>query len=215
MIDLAFRDLLEYGTIPQGITHLAGPPNSGKTTLLYQTCRGLKGKKALFFDCEINFSAQRLMEVNLNYKVELKSITVVSLFDKSQQIKTLMKVHNFISNTDYAFIAINGITNHFRFRSSNINEMSIYKLLTLQMAYLNMISKEYQIPVLITNQVTAFREKDKKIIRPVANSAIMNYSDREIKLKHVNKKLWKAQQEKEEVFYKITNDGLETIKSRY
>jgi len=215
VIDLAFRDLLEYGTIPHGITHIAGPPNSGKTTLIYQTCRGLKGKKALIFDCEINFSAQRLMEVNLNYKVELKDITVISLFNKSQQIKTLMKVHNFISNTDYAFMAINGITDHFRFRSSDINEMSLYKLITLQMAYLNMISKEYQIPVLITNQVTAFREKDKRIIRPVANSAIMNYSDREIKLRHVNKTLWKAQQEKEEIFYKITNDGIETIKSRY
>ena len=83
------------------------------------------------------------------------------------------------------------------------------------MAYLNMISKEYQIPILITNQVTAFREKEKKIIRPVANSAIMNYSDREIRLRNINKKLWKAKQEREEVLYKVTNEGIEIIESSF
>lgn len=215
MINLALLDLLKNGTVPQGITHIVGPPNSGKTTLIYQTCRSLNGRKALFFDCEINFSAQRLKEINLNYEVELNDITVISIFDKNQQIKTLMKIHNFIPNTNYAFIAVNGITNHFRFRSSQINEMSLHRLLTLQMAYLNMISKEYQIPILITNQVTAFREKEKKIIRPVANSAIMNYSDREIRLRNINKKLWKAKQEREEVLYKVTNEGIEIIESSF
>ncbi|OLS33104.1 MAG: DNA repair and recombination protein RadB [Candidatus Heimdallarchaeota archaeon AB_125] len=215
MINLALLDLLKNGTVPQGITHIVGPPNSGKTTLIYQTCRSLNGRKALFFDCEINFSAQRLKEINLNYEVELNDITVISIFDKNQQIKTLMKIHNFIPNTNYAFIAVNGITDHFRFRSSQINEMSLHRLLTLQMAYLNMISKEYQIPILITNQVTAFREKEKKIIRPVANSAIMNYSDREIRLRNINKKLWKAKQEREEVLYKVTNEGIEIIESSF
>ena len=90
MINLVLLDLLKNGTVPQGITHIAGPPNSGKTTLIYQTCRSLNGRKALFFDCEINFSAQRLKEINLNYKVELNDITVISIFDKNQQIKTLM-----------------------------------------------------------------------------------------------------------------------------
>jgi len=215
VINLALLDLLKNGTVPQGITHIVGPPNSGKTTLIYQTCRSLNGRKALFFDCEINFSAQRLKEINLNYEVELNDITVISIFDKNQQIKTLMKIHNFIPNTNYAFIAVNGITDHFRFRSSQINEMSLHRLLTLQMAYLNMISKEYQIPILITNQVTAFREKEKKIIRPVANSAIMNYSDREIRLRNINKKLWKAKQEREEVLYKVTNEGIEIIESSF
>jgi RecA/RadA recombinase len=214
-MNLTLIDLLKNGTIPQGITHIAGPPNSGKTTLAYQICRSLKGKKALFFDCEINFSAQRLKEINLNYNIDLKDITVISIFDKNQQIKTLMKVHNFILNTDYAFIAINGITDHFRFRSSQIDEMSLHSLLTLQMAYLNMISKEYQIPVLITNQVTSFRDKGRRIIRPVANSAIINYSTRDITLRNINKKLWKAQQEKEEVLYKVTNEGIEIIKSSF
>lgn len=215
MMQLVLIDLLKNGIVPQGITHIAGPPNSGKTTLIYQTCRSLNGKKALFFDCEINFSAQRLKEINLNYDVDLNDITVISIFDKNQQIKTLMKIHNFIPNTDYAFIAINGITDHFRFKSSQINEMSLHRLLTLQMAYLNMVSNEYQIPILITNQVTAFRDKGKKIIRPVANSAIMNYSDREIRLRNINKKLWKAQNEKEDIFYRVTCEGIKIVKSGF
>ena len=214
MISLVVRDLVENSKLPMGVTHIAGPPNSGKTTLIYQMCRNLNGKKALIFDCEINFSAQRLKEVNLDHSVELEDITVVSIFDKIQQIKTIMKVHNFIQNTDYAFIGINGITDHFRFKSSNTKETGLQKLLTLQMAYLFMISKEYKIPILITNQVTPFREGGRKIIKPIAASAIQNYSDYEIKLKSVNKKLWKAQKEKEEIFYRITNNGIEVIESR-
>ena len=52
--------LINNSKIPKGITHIAGPPNSGKTTLIYQSCKGVKeGKKVLVLDCEMNFSAKR------------------------------------------------------------------------------------------------------------------------------------------------------------
>ena len=83
-------DLLEKSILPSGITHIAGPPNSGKTTMLYHACKGLKKEdRALILDCEVNFSAQRLREILIESGVKLDYITIISLLNKKQQIKHL------------------------------------------------------------------------------------------------------------------------------
>ncbi len=209
-------DFIEKSLIPEGIMHIAGPPNSGKTTLLYQSCRSLKrGKKALILDCETNFSAKRLQEIVINSKVKLNDVTIISLLNKAQQVKVLMKSHNFLHNSDFAFIGINGITDHFRFGKINVSEREFHNLLNLQIAYLQMISKEYSVPILITNQVTAFKELNSDRFKPVAATVIRNYSDNEISLTHVNRKLWKAKLYKEEVYYSINQNGIEVIKNSF
>lgn len=202
-------DFLEKSIVPIGITHIAGPPNSGKTTMLYQTCRGLKKEnKALILDCEINFSAQRLREILIDSEVDLAKIRIISLLNEKQQIRTVMKIQNFLGKTDFTFIAINGITDHFRL--SKIEKESP-KLINLQLAFLQMLNREYNIPIIITNQVTPFKENEKSF-RPVAGSSIKNYIDNEIMLIHINKRLWKASVEDEEVYYTINEKGIEVIK---
>ena len=182
--------------------------------MLYQVCKGLKQEeKALILDCEVNFSAQRLREILIDSGVNLDNITIVSLLNKKQQIKTIMKIHNFLGNSNYKFIAINGITDHFRLGRTEKKEKNLIKTLNLLLAFLQLISKEYNIPILITNQVTSFKEGNRLIFRPVAGSAIKHYTDREVILIHINKRLWKAVYENEEIFYTITEKGIETIKN--
>jgi len=207
-------NLLEKFIVPQGITHISGPPNSGKTTILYQTCKGIKnGKKVLILDCETNFSAQRLQEIILDSGIKLENVTVISLLDKKQQLKTVMKVQNFLGNSNYQFIAINGITDHFRFSKIEQEEKELPKTLNLQLAFLRMISYEYEIPILLTNQVTAFKGVKGSTLRPIAESSFRNYVDNEVSLIHINKKLWKASHKNEEEYYTITDRGIKVIKS--
>ena len=198
--------------VSDGITHIAGPPNSGKTTILYHLCKGLKkGKKALILDCEINFSARRLREITLGKDIDFNNIILLRVADKANQIKILMKLHSFFKKEKPLFVGINGFTNHFRFSPLNVNEMKWNKSLSLQMAYLQMVSRKLNIPVVLTNQVSVFRENNLKIVRPFADSIITNYSDNNIMLEHVNKKLWKAKYKNQEMFYTLSSQGVEIM----
>ncbi len=203
---------LEKSIVSDGITHIAGPPNSGKTTILYHLCKGLKkGKKALILDCEINFSARRLREITLEKDIDFSNIILLRVADKANQIRILMKLHRFFKKEKPLFVGINGFTNHFRFSPLNVNEMKWNKSLSLQMAYLQMVSRKLSIPIVLTNQVSVFRENNLKIVRPFANSIITNYSDNNIMLEHVNKKLWKAKYENQEMFYTLSSQGVEIM----
>ena len=205
--------LLEDSRVFPGVTHIAGSPNSGKTTLLYQLCRNLsKGKKALIFDCEMSFSAQRLQEI-IKKRDKLKKIIVIRITDKKQQFLNIMKIHNFLVNNSFHFIGINGFTNHFRFTEKTTNEMSIHQKLAMQMAYLMKISKELKQPIVLTNQVRSFKEEDRQQFKSVAGQIVEHYSNTNIILQHVNKKLWKARDENEEVYYTLSSAGIEVVSS--
>ncbi len=202
-------NFLEKSIVSDGITHIAGPPNSGKTTILYHLCKKLKiGEKAIILDCEINFSARRLREITLGKEINFENIMLLRVVDRANQIRIIMKLHSFFKKEKPLFVGINGFTNHFRFSSLNVNEMKWNKSLSLQMAYLQMVSRKLNIPIVLTNQVSVFRENNLKIVRPIANSVITNYSDINIMLEHVNKKLWKAKHEKQEMFYVLSSQGV-------
>ncbi len=203
---------LEKSKVSDGITHIAGPPNSGKTTILYHLCKGLKkGKKALILDCEMNFSARRLREITLGKDIDFNNIILLRVLDKANQIRIMMKLHGFFKKEKPLFVGINGFTNHFRFSSLNGNEMKWNKSLSLQMAYLQMVSRKLSIPIVLTNQVSVFKENNLKIVRPFANSIITSYANINILLEHVNKKLWKAKYENQEMFYTLSSQGVELM----
>ena len=202
-------DLIKNSKVPKGLTHIAGPPNSGKTTLIYQTCRGIKeGKKGLILDCEMNFSAQRLQDITRGKKIDLRNIIIMNITDRNQQFSTIMKIHKFIANENFSFIAINGITDHFRYTNER-EEVSSYRTLSMQLAYLKMVSKKEKIPILMINQVSAYKSDNKKEFTPIANSVMEHYSDRKVILQHINRKLLKATAAEEIVYYIVSSNGIE------
>ena len=119
-----------------------------------------------------------------------------------------MKIHKFIFNSNFSFIAINGITDHFR-HTNEKEEVSTYRTLSMQLAYLKMISKKEKIPILMINQVSAFKSENEKVFKPIANSVMKHYSDTNIILQHINRKLLKAVYNNEEVFYTVSSNGIE------
>ncbi|MCK5410021.1 MAG: hypothetical protein KAJ30_07125, partial [Candidatus Heimdallarchaeota archaeon] len=143
--------------------------------------------------------------------IDFNNIMLLRVVDKANQIRILMKLHSFFKKKRPLFIGINGFTNHFRFSPLNVDEMNWNKTLSLQMAYLQMVSSKLNLPVVLTNQVSMFRENNLRIVRPFANSIITNYSDNNIMLEHVNKKLWKAKYENQEMFYTLSSQGVEIM----
>jgi hypothetical protein len=81
----------------------------------------------------------------------------------------------------------------------------------LQLAFLRKISDEYTIPIILTNQVTPFKEGQGNALRPIAGSSIRNYVDNDIALIHINRKLWKATHNNEEEYYMIIDRGIKVI----
>lgn len=204
--------IINKSKIPPGITHIAGSPNSGTTTLLYQLCKGIKkDHKTIIFDCEMSFSAQRLQEIIFDTKIMLQDIYVIQITNKEQQLRILMKLHKFLHNKTCSFIAINGITDHFRFSEKNKNEIYTQRILTLQMAYLKMLSKKRNLPIFITNQMSIFRDGEEQKTRPIYNSIINNFVDRTIAFQYINKKLWKAEYDNEKLYYSLSSKGIEEI----
>ncbi|MHA1708125.1 MAG: hypothetical protein ACTSYV_03490 [Candidatus Heimdallarchaeaceae archaeon] len=203
------KKILSGLELPIGITHIAGPPNSGKTTLIYQVCKFLhSSEKILIFDCETNFSAKRLAEVVSNHKVDLSNIIIFQIFNKFQQFLTIMQLHKFLSRNTFRFVAINGVTDHYRFVEISDTDLLNQRLLSLQLAYLKKVSDSYKVPILITNQTTSYREHGEKFTRAVDDFIINNYVTVNIQLQHLNKKLWKAKSNSDEMLYSLSSNGL-------
>ncbi len=197
---------------PRGITHIAGPPNSGKTTLLYNVCRSIKkNEKAIIFDCEMNFSAQRLKEIIIDNEINLQNIIIIRTPEKNSQFLNIMKLHNFLAQIKCSFIAINGMTNHFRIPDKEDNMMLPHKMLAMQMAYLNLISKKLRTPILLTNQVLYRTINKRKKFIPVLNTIIEHYSDNAIMVELLNKGIWRAKSKNNEVLYKLVSTGIEIV----
>ncbi len=206
------QELFKGIKTPRGITHIAGPPNSGKTTLLYNVCRNIrKNEKAIIFDCEMNFSAQRLQEIVINNEINLQDIIIIRTPEKNSQFLNIMKLHNFLAQIKCSFIAINGMTNHFRIPDKEDNVMLPHKMLAMQMAYLNLISKKLRIPILLTNQVLYRTVNKRKKFTPVLNTIIEHYSDNAIMVELLNKGIWRAKSKNNEVLYKLVRTGIEIV----
>ncbi|MHA1685396.1 MAG: DnaB-like helicase C-terminal domain-containing protein [Candidatus Heimdallarchaeaceae archaeon] len=208
-----FNQLITKGIIPKKLIQIAGPPNSGKTTILYNLCAHLSSeKKALIFDCEMKFSPERLIDVisNKQRKVNLHNIVIIRLYNIKEQFRNIMSIHNYIQEGVFSFIAINGITDHFRSLNKSKRTFSLKRIFTMQLAYLKHLSSQMRIPVVFTNQIVETKTLENKLI-PVLNNTVSLYSDHKIIISRSSNKLLKATEDGESYFYKITEAGIKIM----
>lgn len=207
------KGLIDQGVAPPGLTHIAGPPNSGKTTILYSlSSYASVEKRALIFDCELKFSSKRLLEIiqNRNKTENLQHIYVVRIRDLKQQVNSIMNIHNYLHNQRFYFIAINGITDHFRILEKKSDEFELRKIFALQLAYLKKISYSMDIPIIFTNQVTK-KLKAEHRTTPILNNIISLYSDNEIIISRETTQLFIATCKTSDYHFTITDLGIELL----
>ncbi len=155
-----------YGGYEKGIiTMLAGPPGSGKTNfcILVSCSQAKKKNKVVYIDTEGGFSAERVKQMaGESYEEVLGNILLMEPTDFEEQKKNFLKLLELIKKESVSLIIIDGMAMHYRLELGDAIKVkdderirNVNRDLARQMKVLSEISRRYNIPVIITNQVYA------------------------------------------------------------
>ncbi len=152
-----------YGGYEKGIiTMIAGSPGSGKTNMaiLVACSQAKKGNKVIFIDTERGFSTDRVKQiVGENYTDILKNILLIEPSDFSEQKKFFATLSAQLKKEQVSLIIVDGMAMLYRLElgdariSGDENIREINREVAKQMKLLAEISKNQDIPIIITNQV--------------------------------------------------------------
>jgi len=143
-------DELLGGGIENGvITNFYGPAGSGKTNMcLLFALSALKTGKVAYIDTESGFSTERFFQMGGTHD-DLKNVIYENPANFSEQEKSIQK----LKDLDVKLVVIDSFVSLYRLVLNEENATNINRELAGQMAFLSNLSKEKQIPVIITNQV--------------------------------------------------------------
>ncbi len=162
----AFDTFLEGGFEKNIITTIYGPAGSGKTNLaLISLCNVVKnGGKVLFVDTEGGFSLARAEQILPNFSEFASQVLFLRPFNFDDQKKAFVKLQQTIQKEPkgYDMIIIDSIAMLYRLEVGKTLDVSfVNKELAIQLGLLTEITRKYDIPIIITNQVYAdFERKD-------------------------------------------------------
>ncbi len=183
--------LIENGLPFKSIIHIYGESGTGKSTLAIQCAKNcvLKGWKVLVLDNERTCSSERLKKICETKFAEIaESIFVYEPSSFKNQAETIDNLEKYVSDKT-KMILIDTLTTHYRQALTEKSEKNVLlnKELNRQMAILKNLAVQFDLIVLITNQVRgSFKSgKMRNETEPVA-AAILNYwADYEIQLSYL------------------------------
>ena len=153
-----------YGGYEKGvITMLAGPPGSGKTNfcLLVSCSQAKKKNKVIYIDTEGGFSSERVKQMaGEDYELVLGNILLIEPTDFEEQKKHFQKLLEIVKKEKIELIVVDGMAMHYRLELGDAIKLkddekikNVNRDLATQMKILSEISRRYNIPIIITNQV--------------------------------------------------------------
>lgn len=154
--------LLEGGFEKGIVTTLYGTAGSGKTNICMVSVASQSHKKVLYIDTEGGFSVSRLKQITDDYKTVLKNVSVLRPTDFVEQKNVFEDLKRMVSD-DISLVIIDSIAMLYRLELwKSKNNMKTNRELGIQLASLIQIARNFNVPVLMTNQVYADLEnKDK------------------------------------------------------
>lgn len=182
---------LEGGYETDVITMIVGPAGSGKSNfcLLTAVSQAKKGNKVIFVDTEGGFSLERVKQLSdENYEAVIGNILLLKPTSFEEQERDFGKLLKLLKEKQVGLIIIDGMTMLYRLRLGEVkdSEEAVKKInnsLARQMKTLAEISRNKNIPVLVTNQVYAdflseeeFRKGVKKEIHFVGGDLMKYWS---------------------------------------
>lgn len=200
------------------ITTVYGPPAIGKTTLCFMyavNCVKNK-KKVIFVDTEGGFSSERLNQLCPN--LDLSQIIVLTAKSFEEQQKIVANLNKEIKNAnDIGLIIIDSLVMLYRLKLGDAPN-KINSNLGEQLRLLTEISRSFEIPILVTNQM--YKDFETKENKMVGGNLIEYWSktilelDKENDIKFAKLKKHKFKGGNQKINFEIKNNGLLEIKHR-
>ncbi|RAP47022.1 MAG: DNA repair and recombination protein RadB [Methanosphaera sp. rholeuAM6] len=171
-------ELLGGGIEKGAITQFYGPPGCGKTNIvlkiLYESTKN--GSKAIFMDTEGGLSLERIQQIaasdfdliaNNIFLLEPKSFDEQQL--DVQNIEDLLKEDDSID-----ILIIDSIVALYRVEDGDPSEIN--KKLSKLMAKLLTLSREFDVAIVITNQIYSPFDSDDFIVEPIGGTVLKYWS---------------------------------------
>lgn len=191
------------------ITLVYGNSATGKTTLCLQTALSFaKNNKVLFIDAENSFSVERLKQMDKEYEIYLNNIIIVKLNNFEEQNKIFENIEEMVKTLNIKIIIFDTIGMHYRFALQNENYLDVNNMLLSHLKKLKKICRDFNIPILITNQV--YTNMVGKNIG-VGGNMLACFGRRLIELKNNPRVAVFIKPEKKIVSFELIDQGLRTI----
>ncbi|MDP7282175.1 MAG: DNA repair and recombination protein RadB [Candidatus Undinarchaeales archaeon] len=168
-------DKLLGGGLPVGfVTHVFGPPGSGKTNLCLSIASKIKkNEKVLFIDTEGGFSPERLKQICGKLPENFFVKQPKDFDEQGRVVRGLCKV----LDKDFKLVVIDSVVSLYRLRIVNKRDkvLELSRELGRELAHLSKIARENGIAIIVSNQVyTSFDGKEE--IVPVGGDTLMYWS---------------------------------------
>lgn len=161
-VERNFDEFLGGGLLDGVLTQIYGPPGSGKTNIaLMAVANASVQGKVLYVDSEGGFSVERLRQITRG-KLEkvMENVILTKPTTFSEQQSSVRKIEGVVKDNQVVFVVFDSIGNLFR-----LEEGRDVRAFGRELAQLLRISRKYEIPILLTNQV--FTDIESGAIVPV------------------------------------------------
>ena len=167
-IDKLLGGGLEIGAI----TNFYGEAGSGKTNLALIATKAAidAGKKVVYIDTENNFSFERFAQIVGKGRVEdyLENVFLIEPKSWKEQCEQIEKLRFLVKNEDIGLIVVDSIVSLYRLELTDENHVEVNKEHSRQYATLMQLAREYNLAVLVTNQIYTISGKIELTSRLIA-----------------------------------------------
>lgn len=200
------------------ITTIYGPAAVGKTTLCFEYTKSCinKSKKVIYVDTEGGFSVERIKQIAP--EIKLNDIIVFSPKSFEEQQKIIVNLNKQIKNSKtVGLVIIDSLVMLYRLKLGDAPQ-KINAELGEQLRLLTEISRSFEIPILVTNQM--YKDFDTKQNKMVGGNVLDYWSKIIIEfdiindIKQAKLKKHKFIKEGKTITFEIKNEGLKEIKTR-
>ena len=212
--------LLNGGIEKRSITQIYGPPGSGKTNLVLNMAINIAktGKKVAYVDTEGGISIERVKQITKDDFDKTASNIILfepNTFDEQEQDLNIVESWISANKNEVDLLIIDSAVALYRLLDFKNSQATT--VLGKEMGLLSRLSRNYNIAIIITNQIyPSFTEDNIESVSPVGGTILQYWSKTIIELERDyenNKRLAtlkrsKTLKEGEKVEFTITDDGI-------
>ena len=171
-------ELLDGGIEKGAITQFYGPPGCGKTNIvlkiLYEATKN--GSKAIFMDTEGGLSLKRIQQIAASdFDLIAKNIFLLEPKSFDEQLLEIQNIEHLLKeDSSIDILIIDSIVALYRVEDGDPSEIN--KKLGRLMAKLLTLSRDFDIAIVITNQIYSPFDSDDLVVEPIGGTVLKYWS---------------------------------------